>query len=381
MHFWKLAALLLPLSLLPFTAASAQPAESRPQTGNAAVQYWQAFALMPTLSKDQEELLEKWNEVSLDDEEVKKLIVASQTSLMYLHRGAAMKDCDWGLKYGDGISMLMPHLSRCRDLARLAALRARHEFERGNWKLGRNDATAIVMLGRHVGREPILIARLVGFLIEDAAIDLVAPYVLEHKAPYAEALAMYKALPATATLADSLMVEKKHMAQWMIDKLQEEEKRMPGAGLALWKNFIAGAETEEQLKQFKSVDEIVEQIEAMLPIYDELARIVALPKSEFEAQYPKFKEEKKTAQPIVGLLLPAVDKVLAKEHRNRARFALLFAAIAVAESGMEKLKDIKDPYGDGPFEYRPLDKGFELKSKLIFEDKPVALTFGQGKQG
>jgi len=31
----------------------------------------------------------------------------------------------------------------------------------------------------------------------------------------------------------------------------------------------------------------------------------------------------------------------------------------------EKLKDSKDPFGDGPFEYRALDKGFELKSKLL----------------
>jgi hypothetical protein len=53
------------------------------------------------------------------------------------------------------------------------------------------------------------------------------------------------------------------------------------------------------------------------------------------------------------------------------------AAIAVAEGGPEKLKDITDPFGAGPFEYKALDKGFELKSKLLFEGKSVTLTAGQ----
>ena len=57
---------------------------------------------------------------------------------------------------------------------------------------------------------------------------------------------------------------------------------------------------------------------------------------------------------------------------------LLKAAIAVVRGGPEKLEAIKDPFGTGPFEYRPLDKGFELKSKLLFHDQPVSLTVGQG---
>ena len=47
----------------------------------------------------------------------------------------------------------------------------------------------------------------------------------------------------------------------------------------------------------------------------------------------------------------------------------------------EKLKQIKDPYGDGPFEYQALERGFELKSKLLFEGQPVSLVAGQGKKG
>lgn len=54
------------------------------------------------------------------------------------------------------------------------------------------------------------------------------------------------------------------------------------------------------------------------------------------------------------------------------------AAIAVVQDGPDKLKEIRDPFGDGPFEYHALDKGFELKSKLLFRDQPVMLTVGHG---
>jgi hypothetical protein len=54
-------------------------------------------------------------------------------------------------------------------------------------------------------------------------------------------------------------------------------------------------------------------------------------------------------------------------------------AIAVVESGPEKLANIKDPFGNGPFGYRKLDTGFELSSKLLENGKPVTLTVGQKK--
>jgi hypothetical protein len=52
------------------------------------------------------------------------------------------------------------------------------------------------------------------------------------------------------------------------------------------------------------------------------------------------------------------------------------AAVAVVQGGPDRLKDIHDPFGDGPFEYRALEKGFELKSKLLYHEKTVTLTVG-----
>lgn len=356
-------------------SAGGSPINPADTSNNAALQYWQAFVLLPALDKEQEKLIEEWATVPLD-EAAQKLIEDSRTSLMYLHRGAKHQQCDWGFDYKDGISLLLPNLTKARTLARLAALRARYHFERGNFGAARDDATAMMALARHVGRDPIMICLLVRYAIENMVIDLVAPYVPDIKAPYSPAKATFDALPASSNIRQVLPTEKEFMAKYIMRELRKVEQAKPGSWRDLWKNML-GAEAPDSIKNVASLDEAVKMVEDLLPVYDELERLAALPRDEFEKQYPPYKEKTKAAQPLAGLLLPSVDKTRATEDRSRARMAMLLAAIAVVESGPDALKNIKDPFGDGPFEYRPLDKGFELKSKLLYDGKPVTLTVGQ----
>src|SRR5438270_13424546 len=97
-----LLALLLSLAPPQPTPAAPQPPDAKPDlAANAALKYWEAFALMPALDKDQETLLAEWNKVPLD-ESARKLITASQKSRLYLYRGAKLRRCDWSLDYEDG---------------------------------------------------------------------------------------------------------------------------------------------------------------------------------------------------------------------------------------------------------------------------------------
>jgi hypothetical protein len=167
------------------------------------------------------------------------------------------------------------------------------------------------------------------------------------------------------------------MGGWIVPHLKAEEQRQKGAGLELWKKFL-DQDAPASLKNI-TLDEVIKLVEEGLPVYDDLARLAALPNDQFDVQYPPFKQKIKAEHPLAALLLPAIDSIRAKEQRHQARMAMLLAGIAVAESGPDKLKEIKDPFGAGPFEYRALDKGFELKSKLQFEGQPVTLTIGQRK--
>jgi hypothetical protein len=135
----------------------------------------------------------------------------------------------------------------------------------------------------------------------------------------------------------------------------------------------------EQVKKIKSLPEAIALINGFYSHYDELAKLVSLPKQEFDTQYAEFEKRAKAAAPMTSVLLPTMDKLVAKQDRNTARMALLLAAIAVANDGPDALAKIDDPFGDGPFEYRKLDGGFELKSALVVDEKPVTLTVGKQK--
>ena len=357
------------------SASTAQIGDGKGEMSpNAALQYWQAFSCMPTLDAAGEKALAESNTISIADPAVEKLLGSSQQSLMFLYRAAPLKQCDWGLDYNDGISMLMLHLTKSRDLARLAALDARRAFENRNWKAGRRDMMSMMVLGRHVGRDPVMIALLVRLGIEGMAIDCIAPYVPEMKPSHSDAVAMLQMMPPAATLVDSIQFEKKWFAGWIVPKLRSEEKRMPGAGMVVWKNLLEGPDAPASLKEIKTIDEAIKLLEEMFPTYDELARYTAMPNDQFDAQYPAYKEKVKAQFPLTALLLPSIDSLRAKEQRHQARMGMLLAGIAVAESGPEKLMELKSPFG--PYEYRALDKGFELKSKLLYEGQPVTLTIG-----
>lgn len=378
MRYAGLTALCFALALLAPALAGAQPAAgSADLAANAALQYWQAFNAMPTLDKQQEEILNNWQTAPLDDA-AQKLIEASRTSLMYLHRGAKLERCDWGLDYNDGLSLLLPHLAKARQLALLAALRGRSEFEAGNSKGARTDATAIMRLARHTGRDPIMISILVRHLIEGIVVDLVAPHLPDVKAPPESVLAEFKSLPPAATLEQSLAMEKKYMAGHIINELKKAEANKPGSWKPLWLAML-GNEATEELKNAESLEQTLKWVNDTLPAYDELARMVALSPAEFDKQYPAFKEETTRSSPVAAVLLPAIDKLRGTENRSRVRMDMLLAATAVVHSGPEALESTKDLFGDGPYEYRKLESGFELSSRLTHEGKPVTLRIGRSK--
>jgi hypothetical protein len=369
----RIVAWLLSLALIGPAAAQA------PNT-NAALKYWQAIGLMPTLDKDQEKIVEDWSKVPLDDA-AKKVIDQSRNSVTYLHRGAKLDRCDWAPDYEDGIGLLLPHLAKARTLARLAALHARAEFEQGHGKAGGEHVLAILRLGRHVQVDPIMVNHLVGYAIEQVAIDAAAPYLpaLKGQMP-ADAAAALDRLPASPSLSGIMAQERDSFLRWTVRELKAAEAKKPGSWQDFWKGLFAGDENPDNRRAAESartVEQAVQMVEGLMPLYGELEKLTTLPWKEFDARYPEFVRKANADSPLAKAIMPAVDKVGAARRRAEARLAMFKAAIAVVQGGPDKLKEFKDPFGDGPFEYRALDRGFELKSKLLFRDKPVTLTVGK----
>jgi hypothetical protein len=383
MRHWQYVASFLSLTLLSPNPTTAQTPDAKPDLGaNAALKYWTAFGLLPSLDKDQEKLLERWDKVPFDAA-VLKLIDRSRSSRDYLYRGAKLQHCEWSLDYNDGSFLRMPYLPKARTLARLAALHARHEFEQGHWKAGWEDTTALLKFARHLEMEPLAIQQMVGYAIETIAFRAAAPYLPELKSVLPKnASAVLDGLPAGATLQQVALKEKQVSAMWLIQELKEAERRKEGSWQDVWRRVFGAPEegdaSRDLAKSVKTFEQAIKTLEDLLPYFDELAKATALPWKEFDAQYPEFVKKAKAANPMAGFIL-SLDLAMASERRNQAQMAMFKAALAVIEGGREKLKDIKDPFGNGPFEYRALDKGFELRSSLLFRGQPVILTVGNRK--
>src|SRR5262249_53917503 len=147
----------------------------------------------------------------------------------------------------------------------------------GRWDDGKADAGAMLTLARHVGGDPIILCALVGYSIEEMAVELVAPYVPELKAPFPAVEAAYQSLQAHATMRLAVLGEKSTFATWIIRQLREAERRKTGSWREVWNGILDGPENAKVAQKAETVEQAIRMIEDLLPVYDQLAKVVALP--------------------------------------------------------------------------------------------------------
>jgi hypothetical protein len=65
-----------------------------------------------------------------------------------------------------------------------------------------------------------------------------------------------------------------------------------------------------------------------------------------------------------------------EESTAHCRLVLFQTALDVLRRGRAALNDHPDPYGDGPFEYKALEGGFELGSALVYGNLRIRIRTG-----
>jgi hypothetical protein len=126
----RITATLLLLTLV--IPAAAQKSQSK----NAALRYWQAFALMqdvPTSEADARELdsIVK-GELPWDEAKFGTLIDRNAEALATMRRATELPICDWGLDLDLGPAAPVAHIAKARALARLNALAGIRLASQGN---------------------------------------------------------------------------------------------------------------------------------------------------------------------------------------------------------------------------------------------------------
>ena len=351
---------------------------------NAALKYWQAFATMPKLSDAEQNRLADYPAKPLDAHS-REIVSQAEYALQMMRRGAALRNCDWGVSYEDGVFLLLPQGSASRLLTSLARLRAGLRFEAGQNAEAIEDLLAAMTLGRHVSQGGGFIMLLVGYHIEYRVSETLARYLpqLDAKA-IKDVKTRLDALPPFGRQSTALLTCEKESLDWFIRKVKEKNDKesllafFSWVGLTEGKDRDSGEKARAFLQQCGGTAEgVIKFAREALPSYDLLAKKLDLPLDEFEKEFER-ESAKQAGNPVYKVFFPALAKVRQSKARADVRRALFSAALDVQLNGKDALKDHADPVAGGPFEYVAFEGGFELHSKFKGQDdKPFTLTVGR----
>ena len=369
--------LLLAATAMPVSVAAAQTDWRGPKElgDNAALKYWLAFGTLTTLPEADYKLVRNWNGAG-PDPAAAHMVEWCETSLKLLHEAVNCKWCNWGL-VNEGPGTEMPHLAKMRELAWRACFRARYRAATGDGNGAVEDILAVFALSRHCNADSSMIAYIVRLfnqrIATKGAADTLKRLNPEQLRKLAEGL---DSLPQCCSLRDAFLDESENEYGWWADhikrggiKAAEEFRRSDDR-----ENEAGKADSKEPITE-EDVARYIHDLEVAQRCWALVADMAALPPAEFAARSQALEEKmKKECTTLPELFNHPVSEFRNNGARADASFAMLKAAIAVVLSGPDSLKSIKDPFGDGPFEYTAVGTGFQLKSKFVFQGKPVELT-------
>ncbi|MBN1341326.1 MAG: hypothetical protein JXQ73_01525 [Phycisphaerae bacterium] len=140
--------------------------------GNAAIMYYSAALLMETRGRQTDDARDKydlWSRMPLDKlprEDLNRFLSPWRDALHALEIATLRDRCDWDLPIRtEGFSLLMPHLAKLRDAARLLCLRTRLHVAEGDVDAALRDLRTGYTMARHIGQGPTIIQNLVAVAI------------------------------------------------------------------------------------------------------------------------------------------------------------------------------------------------------------------------
>ena len=340
---------------------------------NAALRYYRAIPLLDDLVLDDfsdtawELIHERGTKKA--DARADEIIAGGEYLLKLLHEGARIEPCDWGLDEID-FETLLPHVAEARALGRLGCFRAHYRFAADDHAGGIDDAVAVIALGRHVGQDATLIARMVDGALQRMAIDLVATHLPEFDRKQLLVLeAALKRLALRPRLPRSHYVEIERQA--LID--QNIEKIKTDGRKRLFRFFDAQYSDEPFLKDMLRMNdkELIASFQGAAPYFAEAARLVNLPFRKMQVGFDKLHRSVRASENALAKeMFPDLKIVFSRMTEADAEFTMLQAAVAYRLEGKEALERFVDPIGQGRLTFRETADGFELLTKPMMRDVP-----------
>lgn len=308
--------------------------------------------------------------------DIRGYLEANAEVLPLLHKAAALEECKFDLDFTQGVGMLMPHLAKLRQAARLLALEALERIEAGKGDDAAASLLACLRMGECVRQEPVLISALVRIACDAIAIAQLERWASRTR-PSPAVLERLEA--ALATAADPRIIEQAMVGErcFGIDVYQSyifkpnraEMIRNLGdmdVPFPLLVNLIPNAYFKEDMCCY--LDIMNAYVAAARKPYPECYLVGARVGKDLEERIPK-------CFVVARLLLPALGRVFASGQQHLARCDSARVALAVlrykAKHGRlpadlaalvpDFVKAIPpDPFDGKPLRYRADADGFTV---------------------
>jgi len=348
-----------------------------PDPDNAALLYYQAYISYEKADDTMEDMVTDLARGNIEpNERIKKYIESCRTAIDLATAATEIPNCNWGLKYSDGISINLAHVAQTRKLVFLITAETRILAAEGDYQKAINRCLTVHKIGKHVGDDTPI-----SFLVSMAIDKLVASRIqdiLAEMKPDLETLTWLKAKLAevpfkTPSLRVAMRSEKECFSSEMqVDKRDKLLDLCSGPGdvsdldKTALKRITEGDEVffaknrDYYIKHMNSLDEVLESSMPYAEVYSRLKQLNEKPAKEMPDN---------PAATLTSLLTPAFDRIYSIEIRTKTISNSIRTAVEIymikAKSG--KLPDALpdglpgDLFSGTDFKYEKTADGFALR--------------------
>lgn len=367
------------------TANTAVPPSYPPDPDNAALLYYQAFLSCPKADEPLDTQLRDFADGKIAlNKEIEDYIGDCRSAINLAVVASELRECDWGLRYSEGFSMILSHLAQMRTLGRILIADARLMASRGEYREALARCVTVLKVSRHVGDE-VLIATLVGWALEGTTYQCIQD-LLGQMPGDSKTLEQLRADLAALSkkplsLKNSLEIEREVvLEQIKMEKVPDllknlDPNRSPEESMKLITEYGGEAFLELCRGHYSKFMTFVISIVESDVSYAEARRRI----TKVIEQVDKDQKGKKNEAMFTTALMPALSKlyglmIKATTHANAVRAAV---ELYIAKGKTGRLPETlpaglpKDLFSGKDFEYIKTMEGFVLRcqAKDIDKDK------------
>ncbi len=365
-------------AMLIVTLLSPQVQAIPPDPDNAALLYYQT--LLVHHERD-EEIWDFYDEFvkgrTGPTDGIRQYVAGSHAALEYAKLATEVQDCDWGLPYSKGFSMLLIHLSQLRSLSRLMIADARLCAYDGRYEAALDRCLRVHRMAYHIG-DDTLVSYLVASGVRDISYACMRDVIGQawNDPTLLRWLRGELSQPAVREISPvrPLEIEREIVMDLMrMDRVRELADALSGESQEKEAERIIASANEEILGRARRI--YSERVQEMLDVW-------AGPMSYREAhsQLNQLKSRSDPDDPasvLAGAIAPPMSRMYGSKVRTDAHAHAVRAGIEVclhrAETGSLPATlptDLpKDPFSGEDFEYGPTDQGFVLRCRARDLDK------------